>query len=152
MTSALRLPNNLSLNTSAISPASLRILPILGFVSRWFINTWRLWSLVRNFVCVTIISCDPRSSLYMRFLFKRLHVNTTILFKQSGGNLTLERKNTKASIHFKSTILWKLSSQPTTPQRKFIIKGITVVRKMTLVEGYQLSHMLFVANVIKRSI
>ena len=49
----LGVPEPLSLSTSAISFASLRILLILDLISGQLRSTRRLWSLIRNLYCVT---------------------------------------------------------------------------------------------------
>ena len=104
--SALIVIENLGLKTSDISLAYLIIYPIIGSVSGLFINTRSLLILLGTFVYVARISCNPRRSLLVSFLFKRIRVNNIIFFNQNSGNLHLSNKSLNTSLHFWMPIPW----------------------------------------------
>ena len=62
-----------------ISLTYVRILLILDSISGQLINIRRVNSLLRNFIFVTRLSCDLRSSLHIGYLLKRIWVNNISL-------------------------------------------------------------------------
>ena len=66
-----------------ISIISLRILLIIDFVSGKFISTRRLWSLLRNFMCVMSMSCNLSISLPISPLFNRFRMNIMSLLTKN---------------------------------------------------------------------
>ena len=81
-----------------ISLAYLRILMILDSVYGQLRSTWRLRGILRNFICVTSISCNLKVSLHMVPLFKRLLVITATFLTHISGNPLIYRKGINMSL------------------------------------------------------
>ena len=94
----------------------------------------RLLILFRNFMCVTRIPYNLRSSLHMIPFFKSLHTNTSTLLTQKGGHPIIASKILKM-VHSKIM------------QIKLISKSDAVVKKTTIMGGYLPSHLLLVTSV-----
>ena len=123
-------------STSDISLTCLVILLILDSISGEIINIRRLNSLLRNFIFVTSISYNLRSSLPIGPMLERLWVNTVTLLPQSGGNPLISKKRFKIILCLWIFPLWKLKSQSSRLQIKMVSKNNTVGKTMTLVESH----------------
>ena len=99
MLSALIVPESLITSTSDISFVSLRILMILDSIHGRLRSTRSLFGLLRNFVCVTNISCNLMRELLMVPLFDKICVNIETLFTKSDGNPLIVRKRLKMSLY-----------------------------------------------------
>ena len=102
--------------------------------------------------CEATISWNLRSLLHMRFLFKRLYMNTIIFLIQSSGNPFPERKIINNSLHFWSNILWQYIIKSTTLRRNLIPNAFTLGTITTMIKGYLLIQMRFFTSVLKRAI
>ena len=107
---ALRVPGPSCLIILCTSLASLTILLIPDVVVGRFIITRKLWSLSRNFMCMTCISYNLKSSYPMIPFCKRAHVNTETLSIQSGLKLFLANICLQTIIFSQSHKMWKLKT------------------------------------------
>ena len=85
-------------------------------------------------------------------LYKRLRVNTAILYIQSGGNRLLVRISIKTNFHSQRNKLWPLISRSTRIWSNFTSRASTLKMFVALEEGNLPGQMWLVTSVARRSI
>ena len=113
--------------------------------------TQHTWSLLRNFLCVTRMLCNPRNSLPTSPLFNRIHVNTSNLLNKSEGKPLTTRKGLKTRFFSQRLKLCQFKIKSKRAWGKFILKYSVLGRTIIMVKGFLPIQVLLVTSVSERA-